>query len=340
MLTSAWTPITTPSAAPVRPTRSPSDGRRRSPRPSTAPTPIEPRYDWPQVATDDQILAVLDRVKPPKAPHVTNNMVHALRLWGPKADFGDPQIPTGAQMRDYFVDDRVFQQLAPAGSPPIFEVQPDGEVRVRSYARDSQYVTTSSYHTADLLATMGEIGLPPDTPLVTRNGTATIGDLVRSAMGRYHYEQFEYEWSTISYARYVFPLDSFRNKFGETMTTRGIMTDLVRLPGNLGACNGTHRIEAMVVLNRADDTHQALSPNEKRFALQYLASLSATLAASSASSIASPPLSRSSAMVRAARSIRVASVTRPSSTGTLRSTRTSTRLPDATPVMTRALDTA
>jgi hypothetical protein len=247
---------------------------------SRAPTPIEPRYDWPQVATDEQISQVLDRVKPPPAPFNTNNMVHALRLWGQQARFDDPAIPSGAQMRDYFIDDRVFQQLAPAGAPPIFAVQADGEVRVRSWERDNKFVTTSSYHTADLLATMGEIGLPSDTPLITRNGTATVGDLLRSSMRRYHAHQFEYEWSTISYARYLFPVESFENKFGERFTTQQIMAELVNLPANLGACNGTHRIEALVVLNRADDAVGGLSPREKQFALQRMAQLSSILAAS------------------------------------------------------------
>lgn len=245
-----------------------------------APTPIEPRHDLPLVATDEQLFQILDRVKPPAAPFNTNNMVHALRLWGQQAEFGDEKIPTGAQMRDYFLDDRVFQKLAPAGAPPIFQIEPDGEVRVRSFERDSSYVTTSSYHTSDLLATMGEIGLPIDTPLVTRNGTATVGDLLRSSMQRYNAHEFEYEWSTISYARYVFPLDSFRNKYGEKITTESMMNELVNLPANLGACNGTHRIEALVVLNRADDAIGGLTPREKQFALARMDQLSAILTAS------------------------------------------------------------
>ena len=248
------------------------------------PSSIEPRYDLPAVVTDDQLYQVLNRVKPPVAPFVTNNLLHALRLWGPEADFNDPAIPSGPQMRDYLLDDHVFQSMAPEGAPPIFTIEPDGEVRVRSWERDHKFVTTSSYHTADLLATMGEIGLPTNTPLITRNGTATVGQLLESAMQRYTYDQFEYEWSTISYARYVFPLDSFRNKYGEKITKRGIITELAKLAPNLGACNGTHRIEAMVVLNRADEKlGGGLTPREKQFALSYMAQLSANLAASQSS---------------------------------------------------------
>ena len=52
------------------------------------------------------------------------------------------------------------------------------------------------------------------------------------------------------------------------------------------------------------------------------------------------PLSESSRMVGATRSIRVASVTLPSATGTLRSTRTSTRLPLTSPIRSSVLNAA
>src|SRR6187402_2417842 len=58
------------------------------------PLTIAARFDEPRVVTDEQLAAVLDRVKPPVQPLKTNNMVHALRLWGLAADFHDPRIPT------------------------------------------------------------------------------------------------------------------------------------------------------------------------------------------------------------------------------------------------------
>src|ERR671912_93343 len=59
------------------------------------PVPIGPRYDDPRVVTDEQLAAVLERVKPPTKPVMTNNFVHALRLWGPEADFSEARIPNG-----------------------------------------------------------------------------------------------------------------------------------------------------------------------------------------------------------------------------------------------------
>src|SRR5438105_13163679 len=66
--------------------------------PRNAPVTIGPRYDEPRVVTDEQLAAVLDRVKPPTGPANTNNFVHALRLWGTIADFGDAKIPSGREL--------------------------------------------------------------------------------------------------------------------------------------------------------------------------------------------------------------------------------------------------
>ena len=76
------------------------------------PVTIGPRYSDPRVVTDEQLAAVLSRVKAPASPVNTNNFVHALRLWGPKADFGDPQIPSGRELQDYLLDDAIFRRFA------------------------------------------------------------------------------------------------------------------------------------------------------------------------------------------------------------------------------------
>src|SRR6476469_4410162 len=53
--------------------------------PRNDPAKIAPRFADPRVVTDDQLMEVLERVKPPAEPVKTNNFVHALRLWGAAA---------------------------------------------------------------------------------------------------------------------------------------------------------------------------------------------------------------------------------------------------------------
>src|SRR5262245_23744778 len=87
--------------------------------PRKVPLSIGPRFDEPRVVTDEQLAAVLERVKPPAEPANTNNFVHALRLWGANADFGDAKVPSGRELRDYFLDDATFRRFAGENASPL-----------------------------------------------------------------------------------------------------------------------------------------------------------------------------------------------------------------------------
>jgi hypothetical protein len=237
--------------------------------PRTAPTAILPRFDDPRVVTDAQLAAVLDRVKPPTAAVTTNNFVHALRLWGPNADFGDAKVPSGQELRNYFLDDATFRRWAGERTPPLFYRGKDG-IEVRSYDDQLADRNTSSFHTNDLVATLAEIGTPLDTPLVLRDGQARVSDLLTTALRKAHPDQLEYEWTAIAYARYVFPQPGWRNKYGQRMDADLLVDQIVRQPAELGPCNGLHRLEALAVLYRADEEHQMLRPRTKAKVLRYM----------------------------------------------------------------------
>lgn len=242
------------------------------------PWRITPRYQEPRVATDEQLTAVLNRVQPPVNPVTTNNLVHALRLWGPRADFGNAKIPTGAEMLNYFLDDAEFRRWAGAKTPPLFYRGKDG-LNVRSYDDQATHRETSSYHIDDLLATLAESGTPLTAPLKLRGEQATVGDLLRDSLTRFHLERWEYEWSAISYARYVFPQREWRNKYGAEIDLAGLVHELISHPLDAGPCNGTHRLEALVVLYRADEEAKALPPGVKRRIVNHLKRVSDLLVA-------------------------------------------------------------
>lgn len=231
---------------------------------------IAPEHDEPLVATDEELLQVLTRVQPPAQPVNTNNFVHALRLWGPQATFDDPARPSGAQMLAYFLDDRVFRDYAGKKAPAIFERTSDGLLRARSFDDGPSNRTTSSYHTDDLLATFAEGGTPLDTPLTLRDGQATVRDLAESALQEFTLARHEYEWSVISYGRYFLPQQRFKNKFGETITVDDLVNKLMDSRPGLGPCNGLHRMEAMVVLYRADEKVKILSQKTRARMLAYM----------------------------------------------------------------------
>jgi hypothetical protein len=245
----------------------PVDHRIVAPR--NEPLVIAPRFDEPRVVTDEQLAAVLDRVKPIAKPVKTNDFVHALRLWGLNADFHDPAIPTGRQLREYVLDDQTFQKYAGPKVTPIFRRDADG-LAVRSYDDGRVNRDTSSYHTDDLLATLAEVGTPLDTPIHLRDGEARVADLLDSSLRRFNRERLEFEWSAISYARYLFPVKEFRNKFGERISVDQLVDMCVDPALELGPCNGLHRLEALAILNRADEELNALRPRTKLKLLAHM----------------------------------------------------------------------
>jgi hypothetical protein len=237
--------------------------------PRNEPLKIEPRFADERVVTDAQLVAVLERVKPPADVANTNNFVHALRLWGAEAEFADPTIPTGRELLDYFLDDAAFRRFAGDTVPPLFYRGANG-VEVRSFDDRLTDRTTSSYHTNDLVATLAETGTPLDATLHLRDGEAQVGDVLKTALSRFHLEQLEYEWTAIAYARYVFPQRDWRNKFGEKIDVERLVDELISHPPHHGPCNGLHRLEAMVVLCRADEQAHALRPRTRQKMLLYM----------------------------------------------------------------------
>jgi hypothetical protein len=236
--------------------------------PRLEPATIAPRFADPRVVTDEQLAAVLARVPPPTGVN-TNDTLHALRLWGVQAQFGEAGVPTGSELRETFLDDASFRRRAGCRVPPLVFRGSDG-IEVRSY--DDHYTDreTSSYHTDDLVATLAEVGTTLDTPIALREDQSTVRELLETSLRRFHLERLEYEWTAIAYARYVFPERSWRNKYGEQIDAEDLVAKLIEPPPTSGPCNGLHRLEALAVLFRADEQFHALRPRTKREVLGYM----------------------------------------------------------------------
>jgi len=232
------------------------------------PWKVTPRYDWPAVATDAQLAAIMDRMQPPKVVN-TNMIVHALRLWGPKAEFHDPAVINGPQMLGYFLDDSQFRARAGRNTAPIFRQTPNG-VEARAYDQFDKNFPTSSYHPDDLLATLAESGVSLSTPMQLRDGSATVRDLLEGSLRNFHPQQFEYEWTGIAYARYFFPENPPLNVYGQKWNLDLLLDELCDNPMYQGQCLATHRLEALAVLYRADEQAQALTPEQKKRVLIYM----------------------------------------------------------------------
>lgn len=243
-----------------------------------APHVVASFRDDPRVVADEQLAAVLHRVRPLQTGNRTNVLLHALRLWGDSVP-GDATSFSGAELRDYFTDDAVFRQIAGEDTLPLF--QQDGDsVRVRLWEGSTIDVDSSAAHRNDVLATFAEIGLPLETPLQLRSGEATVADLLATALGDFHAQEFEYEWTAIAYGRYAYPLQSWTNRFGDRQTPHDLARELLEQPWEQGVCGGTHRLEAAVVLLRVDEQRNLLPPDVRRMLLNRLTDVAAMLHAS------------------------------------------------------------
>ncbi|MBC7853150.1 MAG: hypothetical protein IAF94_06920, partial [Pirellulaceae bacterium] len=155
----------------------------------------------------------------------------------------------------------------------------------RIFDDGGKYRPTSSYHPDDLLATLAEIGTPLDTPMHLRGSEATVAELLGDSLRRFYLDRLEYEWSTISYVRYLYPLKQWRNKYGERVSVDGLVQELMEKAPEAGPCDGLHRLEAMVLLYRVDESAQAagqksiLSKNDRRKMLGYMKRVSELLVA-------------------------------------------------------------
>ncbi len=240
------------------------------------PWRVTPRFDDPRVATEEQLAAVMDRMKPRAKPFNTNVALHALRLWGPHAEFGSSDYLSGPQMLGAFLDDAEFRKLAGDSAAPLY-TEVDGEILVRPALPWDASFDSGAAHTDDVLATLAESGVPLDHPLVMRHRTATVRELLDTAIRRFHAQQFEYEWTAISYARYLYPLRSWQNRFGQTIDVDTLINETIEAPWRDGVCAGTHRLEALAVLARVDDQEHALPAAERKRVLEHLGSVSQVL---------------------------------------------------------------
>ena len=224
-----------------------------------SPSTIVPLRDEPRVVTDDQLIAVLQRMRPSGDMTRINDLLHSLRLWGDEAAFDDPAFWSGAEMRDVFIDDEAFRRLYGNDEPPLIKISGE-RVDVRPWTAWSPHEASSSAHANDVLATFAEIGLSPTHSIHARAGQVVVADLLRTAMCDYHRDQLENEWTAIAYARWMHPAPPWSNHWGRMVSVDDMVDDLLEQPLLSGVCGGTHRLEALVVLLRSDDESKSLGP--------------------------------------------------------------------------------
>ena len=230
------------------------------------PLEILPHYDDPRVVTNEQLLRVLSRLEPAlgQSKPKINYVDHALRFWRAAIQFGDPNCVSGPRMRELLVDDSVLREAWGEETLPLL-IPTDTGVAVRM-----QEGLASASHLDHTLATLAEVGTPLDYPLQTRQGSATVEDLLRHAVLNFSVNQSEYEWTSLALALYAPHAERWSTRERQSVDFNVLAHRLMRQRLAQGVCEGNHRLYTLVILLRVDDEHAILESATREEILAHL----------------------------------------------------------------------
>ncbi len=242
--------------------------------PRETPWEVTPLYDDPSVVSYEDLAAVLHKVRPRfNDSNIRPNLVeHALRAWSIKAEFDDPEIKSGAELRDFLTDHgkyfRVFNNVE-----PLLQERPEG-VAIR-WGR----MVGGSVHHDHWLACLTEAGVDRNHPVSTQTRhDMTITDVVQEALRDFKLDEREVEWSVMAFGFWLVSdepgqsVTSWYNTEGRELSFDLLAKRLVRGHKQYGVCTGTHRVYSAMVLIRLDDAHnnEILSPEVRTELWRYL----------------------------------------------------------------------
>ncbi|MBT5017277.1 MAG: hypothetical protein HON04_00865 [Planctomicrobium sp.] len=240
------------------------------PTPLNEPVQMRPRYDRPDLLSDAQLVATLEKLKPRlrgRNPKI-NFVDHALRFWGVEAQFTDEQCLSGVEMRDLLLDHRVFQDSWGTDANPF--LIPDFRGDSKLLEMRTKDGAASASHTDHSLASLAEVGTPLDFPVMTPKGEIELRAALEYSLREFSLNQDEYEWSTIIFLHYLPEIQNWKATSGQRITWDHLADRLMRQRLADGVCFGNHRLFALVSMLNADDNHQILSAEKRTDVMSYL----------------------------------------------------------------------
>lgn len=231
---------------------------------------IEPFYDDPEVVSDEELAAVLRKVRPRFAPEKLkpNFVEHALRTWWIRATFHDPAVMSGEALKDYLVDHGKYLASWGDRTPPLLQDR-SGGVAIRWGKEEG-----ASVHHDHWLASLSEAGVSLREPVFTPNRRdRTIYDVLQEALRDFKLDEAETEWSALAFGLWLPPVKSWRTSSGRELSFDLLAERLIRGDQKYGVCSGTHRVYSLMVLLRLHDEFAILSPAARAAAYSHLESV-------------------------------------------------------------------
>jgi hypothetical protein len=239
----------------------------------TQPRRVVPKYDRSEVISDEQLQAVLLKLRPrfvgqkPKINHID----HALRFWGVEAKFNDSAFLDGEKMRAVLLDQNEFHRAwGDAARPLLIRTRRGVEVRTREG-------NATASHTDHTLAGLVEVGTPSNYPVRTSRGDTTLTTLIRASLANFSLNQGEYEWSTLIQALCLQDLSGWTTSEGQRIDFNRLSERLMRQRLKQGVCFGNHRLYTLAALLQIDERESMLNDNMRREIIEYLKNVTARL---------------------------------------------------------------
>lgn len=247
------------------------------PEPVSEPVRMSPRYNRPDLLTDDQLLQTLEKLKPRlrgKNPKI-NFVDHALRFWGVESRFNDPECLSGVEMRDLLLDHRIFQKAWGPETAPFLVPDLRGDTTLLSMRTKDGAASAS--HTDHSLASLAEVGTPIDFPVITPNGEVELRTALDYTLHQFSLNQNEYEWSTMVFLHYLPHVDRWTSTEGQMITWDRLADRLMRERLADGVCFGNHRLFALVTLLNHNEQQDLLSEEMRLKVMTHLKDATARL---------------------------------------------------------------
>ncbi len=254
-------------------------GEKTPPQPVLEPKRYEPRYDRPEVVSDEQLQRVLLKLQPrlrggkPQINHVD----HALRFWGVEAKFTEKDSLSGEDLRRLLLDHRTFAGAWGKKTKPFLLPQTRDDVELLSFRTKSGAAAAS--HVDHTLAALAECGTPLDYPVLTPKGELPLRAAFDQAFREFSLNQVEYEWSSLVFLHYLPHTASWFTTEGQCVTWDLLAERMMRQRLAHGVCYGQHRLHALTLLLIADEEHHWLSSETRQRVISHLKNVTTRLVA-------------------------------------------------------------
>lgn len=248
-----------------------SQAARTLPALRAAPLEVAPRYDRPELVSNEDLRVVLDRLELPAALARANvgHLDHALRLWGAQGRVRSAESLSGPQMLRILLEDPIFRVFYGSPSRPLLV---DDGANVRFRTLDGAFASPHVDHT---LATLAEIGVDTRHPVETPRRGVELSEAIETSLRDFELYQRETEWSVLVFALYL-ESTSWVTRDRQTVTFDRLADRLMLARPAEGVGAGQHRLYTLTAVLEIDRLLAAsrdrglLSTDVRRRVLEFL----------------------------------------------------------------------